>query len=119
MFYPSIFSTISNTAAEMTAMSAQQTARNAENATDVLKFDVERLLLITEALWTFIKQQHGYKDEDLAKLIAEIDMRDGKLNGRVTPSEPRTCPSCGRVLGKHRPNCIYCGKPVAIDPFGR
>jgi hypothetical protein len=116
MFYSSI---IRNSAAESTAMSAEREARNAKNATDFLKFDVERLLMITEALWTLLKQQHGYKDEDLAKLVTEIDLRDGKLDGRIAPSEPRTCPSCGHVPGKHRPNCIYCGKPVAVDPFGR
>ena len=41
MFYSSI---IRNSAAEMTAMSAEQEAHNAENATDFLKFDIERLL---------------------------------------------------------------------------
>ena len=40
MFYPTIFpGTLRNTAAETTAMSAQQEARNAENATELLKFD--------------------------------------------------------------------------------
>jgi hypothetical protein len=120
MFYPSVIaSTIRISMAESTAIGAEQTARNAENATDMLKFDVERLLMITEALWTIIKQQHGYKDEDLVKLITEIDLRDGRQDGRVAPSAPPTCSSCGRVLIKHRPVCLYCGKPVALDPFGR
>jgi hypothetical protein len=120
MFYPSLFAaTISSQNAEMTAMGAQQTARNAEHAADMLRCDVDRLLMITEALWTFIKQQHGYQDEDLAKLITEIDLRDGKLDGRVAPTEPRTCPSCGRVLSKNRPVCLYCGKPAAVVPFER
>jgi hypothetical protein len=81
--------------------------------------DVERLLMIAEALWTFLKQQHGYKDDDLARLVKDIDMRDGSLDGRVAPSEPRPCPYCGRILGKARPFCYYCGKPVQADPFAR
>ena len=119
MFYRSIFSNPMTIAAEMTADSAQQTARDAESAVESLKFDVNRLLMITEAPWTLLKQQHGYKDEDLVKLITEIDLRDGKLDGRVAPSEPRTCPSCGRVAAKNRPVCLYCGKPVPVEPFGR
>ena len=75
--------------------------------------------MITEALWTFLKQQHGYKDEDLAKLVADIDLGDGKLDGRVATSAPRPCPYCGRVLGRNRPLCYYCGKPVEVEPFKR
>ena len=75
--------------------------------------------MTTEALLTFIKQQHGYKDEDLAKAVIEIDLRDGKLDGRVAPSEPHNCSSCRHVLGKHRLNCLYFGKPAPVDRFGR
>jgi hypothetical protein len=78
-----------------------------------------RLLMITEAFWTLLKEQHGYTDTDLAKLIAEIDLRDGRLDGRVASGPPQPCPYCGHTLAKKRPFCIYCGKPVAPDPFAR
>ena len=106
-------------AAETTAENAQREARSAKTRLELLQCDVERLLMITEALWTCLKQQHGYKDEDLAKLVTDIDLRDGKLDCRVAPSEPRACPYCGHVLGKSRPFCYYCGKPVEAEPFER
>lgn len=96
------------------------TARRAETKADLLELDVERLLLITEALWSMLKEQHGYTDNALIKKIAELDMRDGKLDGRIAAEEgPMSCPHCARTLMGNRPVCLYCGKPVARDPFAR
>ncbi|MCE9615289.1 MAG: hypothetical protein K8T26_13540 [Lentisphaerae bacterium] len=99
---------------------AATTARRAENKADLLELDVERLLLITEALWTLLQEQHGYTENDLIKRIAELDLRDGKLDGRFAAAqEPMACPHCARTLMGKRPVCLYCGKPVARDPFSR
>jgi hypothetical protein len=120
MFFPSRFSSpIGNIVAETTAMSAEQTARNAEHEVRSLQFDVDRLLMITEALWTILKEKYGYSDEDLRKMVEAIDLRDGKIDGRIGKGEPRTCPGCGRVAAKNRPVCLYCGVAVPVDPFGR
>ena len=122
MFYPLLSGAISRAqagAAQSTAQEAQRKATSAEENIDLLKSDIERLLMITEALWMFLKTAHGYKDEDLTKLITQIDLRDGKLDGRVAASPPRACPYCGQTLYKKRPFCMYCGKPVSLDPFRR
>jgi hypothetical protein len=122
-FYPSLVrSAISSTqsgAAQTTAEDARRKASDAEHKTEAIKCDIERLLMITEAFWMLLKQHHGYTDTDLAKLIAEIDLRDGRLDGRVQAGPPQPCPYCGHTLTKKRPFCIYCGKPVAPDPFAR
>ena len=75
--------------------------------------------MISEALWTLVKEQHGYDDEALAGRIREIDMKDGKLDGRVAPSAPSVCPNCGRTLSRQRPVCMYCGASGGQDPFAR
>jgi hypothetical protein len=106
-------------AAATTAENAQDQARKARTAVELLQYDVERLLMITEAMWTLLKKQHGYDDAELARLVADIDLRDGKLDGRVATTEPRQCPFCQHVLGKKRPFCYYCGKPVLAMPFER
>jgi hypothetical protein len=86
---------------------------------DCMAMDVEKLLMITEALWIILKEQHGYNDEDLIKRIQDIDLRDGKLDGKRGKETPPACPSCKRTLiGKH-PLCLYCGTKVARDPFQR
>ena len=98
---------------------AQADARAARDATEALRADVERLLIITEALWTLLKEKHGYSDEELYRQVEEIDLRDGKLDGKVARSAPLKCPRCNRTLMGNRPACIYCGQEVQVSPFQR
>lgn len=84
-----------------------------------LEDGMERLLLITEALWKLLKEQHGYEDQELIRQIAAIDLRDGKYDHRVAKTAPRPCPKCTRTLGKHRSKCLYCGEPIQMSPFER
>ncbi len=96
-------------------------ARDARSDVRQVEHEVERLLMITEALWTFMKEQHGYTDEDLIKQVARIDARDGRLDGRVAKSADglQDCAKCGRPVGRTRPTCLYCGAAVVRDPFER
>ncbi len=107
MFYPS--SPLHDPVAMQSAREASSEARRAGSKAEQLQFDVDRLLMITEALWMIMKEQHGYDDAELQRLVTEIDMRDGKLDGRVARTAPVKCPKCGKTLLKKRPRCIYCG----------
>jgi hypothetical protein len=70
--------------------------------------------------WTLLQEQHGYTDEQLIQRIQEIDLQDGKLDGKVAKEQVRPdCPQCGRKLMGRRPVCLYCGAEVALDPFKR
>ncbi|MEM9478791.1 MAG: hypothetical protein AAGA58_03920 [Verrucomicrobiota bacterium] len=85
-----------------------------------LRHEVERLLLVTESLWTILKEQHGYSDQLLQRRILEIDAADGKIDGRKsTRSDPRECPSCNRVIPKHAARCMWCEALAPGDPFER
>ena len=95
------------------------TAGSSRLVFDFMAMDVEKLLMITEALWTILKEQHGYTDEDLVKRIRDIDLRDGKLDGKRGKETPQACPSCKRTLIGRHPLCLYCGTKVARDPFQR
>ncbi len=116
MFYPS---NINNSIANVNASAARSDAASARMDVDLLKSDVERLLMITEALWLILKEQHGYDDNELVKRIVAIDMRDGKLDGRVAPEPPQKCPKCDRTLFKNRMRCVYCGEYFVGNPFQR
>lgn len=83
------------------------------------RHDIERLLMITEALWSVLKEQHGYTDEELFRRVSEIDLRDGRLDGRVAPGPPSACPHCGRIMNRGRPICIFCGRASVANPFDR
>ena len=106
-------------AAIMTGHRAAGEASQARSDVEAMEFEVERLLMITEALWLIIKEQLGYEDEELMRRIEEIDMRDGRLDGKVKPETPPECPECGRTLIGKRPKCLYCGVDVKRDPFER
>ena len=84
-----------------------------------LKKQVERLLMITEALWTILKEKHGLEDKELLRRIVEIDLRDGQLDGRVSATPPEPCPKCQRIVAKGSVRCMYCGEPLALNPFAR
>jgi len=98
---------------------AARTAAEVRTQSDAITCDVEKLFMITEALWTILKEQHGYSDDELIGRIQEIDLRDGRLDGKVASQRNPLCPQCRRTLmGKH-PVCLYCGTAVARDPFER
>ena len=116
MFYQHISA---NDFSSSAAKPSEYKAERAITEIQSLKFDIERLLMITEALWTLLREQHGYSEDVLLNKITEMDMRDGRMDGKVAASAPFNCPKCSRPLGKRRPACIYCGTPVVWDPFER
>jgi hypothetical protein len=120
MFYPGLSrSGLSNLGTSLEAGQARADAKEAQTSVELMRHDIDRLLMVTEALWLFIKTQHNYTDEDLVKLITEIDMRDGMLDGKSAKTGPVLCPGCNRANSGKRPVCIYCGKPIPMDPFAR
>ena len=121
MFYPSLASSNfgAGAYAMTTATQAENAAREAQTRTDLLRHDIDRVLLITEALWTFMKQEHGYTDDTLIQLIQDLDRQKTTASGTSVKDPPTSCPSCGRNNAATRPFCMYCGKPLKMNPFAR
>jgi hypothetical protein len=102
----------------MAADRASATAEKVQSRVELIQMDVDRLLMITEALWIMLRDEHGYTDEQLIQKVQEIDMRDGRLDGRVArQAAPLKCPKCGRVMPVNRPTCMFCGAVSTRDPF--
>ena len=95
---------LSNLSNTIDTLNARADARDAKTNVELMQHDIERLLMITEALWLFVKQQNNFTDEDLVKVISEIEMRESHLPKHV----PVTCPACGRANSGKRDLCIYC-----------
>jgi hypothetical protein len=77
---------------------------------------LERTLLAFEAMWTLLREKLGLSDLELIERINELDLSDGKLDGRVRKT-PVSCPACGRTMSRKFPKCMYCGQAVMHDPF--
>ncbi len=122
MFYHSnhhSYNTESRQGTSVTAANARSDANSAQRKADALEGDVERLLMITEALWGILKEQLNYEDDELMRRIQEIDMRDGTLDGKVSKQAPKKCKSCNRTVMKKRPQCLYCGHVNQAELFER
>ncbi len=89
---------------------SRASARAGAAAEDVrsLRAQVDHLSMVNMALWSIVRERLGLSDQDLAKRIEEIDLSDGKLDGKVAVAT-RECPACGRVMSVKHQRCLYCG----------
>ena len=92
-------------------------ASAAKSQADSLQLEVDKLSMIAEALWLILKDKCGCTDQELVAMIEQIDMRDGKRDGKIAKQAPKTCPNCGRTLMKRTAKCLYCGQEIEWEPF--
>ena len=104
--------------AELAARRATATASETSRQSEFIKEDIDKLYMITQALWELLKAECGYTDDTLMKKITEIDLSDGRLDGKVAKKERPNCPSCGRKMGRLQ-TCLYCGAMATRCPFDR
>jgi hypothetical protein len=69
---------------------------------------LERQLLVSRALWELLKKHSGLEENDLIAKVAEIDLRDGSLDHRLS-SPLLDCPDCGKKVNARTRHCAYCG----------
>lgn len=86
-------------------------AGNARTDVEALERDHERLKLLTLSLWALLKKRTGLTDDDLAQMIEQVDLSDGKRDGRVdSPSTMQACPACNHQVPGSAVTCPYCGQ---------
>ena len=91
---------------------AGQAAREAEDAGDRL----DRLTLITHAMWELMAERLGLSHESLLARIEEIDLRDGKKDGKLSQTGV-SCRACSRISHRRHSNCLYCGAALGKSIF--
>jgi hypothetical protein len=82
-----------------------------------LEHQVQRLALMNQALWELLRDRAKLTDADLEAKAQEVDMRDGKADGKITHG-PLRCPSCSRVSNSKHWKCMYCGEEFAKPAMG-
>jgi hypothetical protein len=78
---------------------------------------VNQLTLVNMALWSLLRERFDLTEEELVARVEEIDLRDGRLDGKVVESVVN-CPNCGRTMSVKHDRCLYCGYEAPVDAFG-
>jgi len=96
--------------AQANAQSARDVAHESAISSDTALRNAERLYMVVHAMWELLKDKAGLTDADLEAKIREIDMRDGRLDGRdATQTLPQVCRQCGRTILSGHTRCAWCG----------
>jgi hypothetical protein len=74
-----------------------------------LQTQVDHLSLVCQAMCEMM-ENIGFSKAMLASKIKEIDLRDGKLDGKFVPK--KTCNKCYREVAARHVKCLYCGTAV-------
>jgi len=89
------------------AMQAKQDVAQYQERVRELEFAMGRTTLACQALWEILRSRFGLTEAELLAKINEVDLRDGKQDGRMTPMLI-SCPACGKPLNSKNSRCIYC-----------
>lgn len=103
---------------------AGETARAESRASQAIdqmvsvEMKLNTITLACQAMWELLQESQGLTNEQLQQKMEEVDLRDGKLDGRISPVV-ETCTQCGRKTSRRRSNCLYCGEPLPpAEVFG-
>jgi RNase P subunit RPR2 len=73
----------------------------------------EQLKLVTLALWSLLRDRLGLSEAELRKYVEQIDLLDGKKDGKAPTSQEKTiCEGCSRSVIGTSAVCVYCGTPL-------
>ena len=90
---------------------------NGKRSLQDLELRLNKLELIVEALWEILKKETNLQEADLMELIAEIDLQDGRFDGKKAKIPTIQCARCNRINSKRHSKCLYCGEVFLIEPF--
>lgn len=89
--------------------SARFDAKAALESIQQLQQRVDRLSLLCQALFEELQKTSGLTEDRLKERMLEIDMRDGRRDGKLDMTAAGKCPDCGHPITRPRPNCFWCG----------
>ena len=95
-------------AARDTALGVEERARRHVAR---LEARIDALSLLSQAMWELVRERTSLSDDDLRAKVAEIDVRDGRLDGRMLGSATQ-CKGCGRSAHTRQSACMYCGTAI-------
>jgi hypothetical protein len=77
-----------------------------------LESKIDALALVCQSLIELLRDQGGISESEIQAKISEIDLRDGRRDGRIS-GRPTACPQCHRPAHTRQRVCMYCGTTIA------
>ena len=92
------------------ALAHEVADRHGSTQADLQRFEerLNRMALICQAMDELMRQNGNYTDGMLREKIQEIDLRDGRRDGRYTPPTKK-CPRCDAMICRTFNRCLFCG----------
>jgi hypothetical protein len=79
---------------------------------------IDTLTLTNLAMWTLLREKLGVTDEQLEARIRQLDLADGKVDGKVAAPKVWDCGACKRPNSTRHLHCLYCGiEKMGGNPF--
>jgi len=104
-------------AARARATVAKSAAEGAQSSVAALEKRVDKLALISMALWSLLSEKCAVSEEDLAERMKQLDAMDGSTDGKLK-GQGAPCPQCGRAMSTRHAKCLFCGaERTEITPF--
>lgn len=85
-----------------------QEVRSVETHVAHLEIQVEKLILVNQALVELLIAKLGMSEAEIIDKVIEVDLRDGTQDGRMNGA-PTKCTECGRPVNPNKKRCLYCG----------
>ncbi len=91
---------------------ARSQAQTAAAQVEQLEARLEALQLANAAMWALLRERLGLSDAELIDKMRQIDLLDGKADGKMSP-RVLECTACKRTMSTRFRRCVYCGTPIA------
>jgi hypothetical protein len=98
---------ISDAKADASIASAQ--AKNARHVVYALENRIDKLTLICQSMWSLIQDKTDLTETDLLKRVTDIDLQDGKLDGKYARPIVK-CKKCDSAISHQFRKCLFCGE---------
>jgi hypothetical protein len=101
-------------AARQQAAAASNDAASAKRDVSDLQREVGRLKLVCAAVWELLKERGSLTEDDLVAKVAELDAKDGIIDGQFSRAV-RKCVQCQRTVAAKQTKCMYCGTDQPVS----
>lgn len=107
--------------ADIRALTAEIASSSTPREVKELRVQVNQLQMVCNALAKMLEMKGVATEEELAVLVQQIDLLDGREDGQAsdrTMSQAPRCAHCNHFVNPARDACVYCGRAIHAADSG-